>query len=124
MKQPLNLTLFIWQGQTFDDQLKLTDEDNVPIDLTGYEAHLQAREDITSLLPLIDWTTADGEIVLGGDQGTVTFAVDGDTTYGLGLPFDTQQLYYDLRLYTPDYAERPIEGVIVIYPAITRPVLV
>lgn len=124
MKQPLNLTLFIWQGQTFNDQLKLANEDGTPVDLTGYAAQMQARSDVTSLVPIFDWSTLTGEIVLGGVNGTVTFNLSSDATYLLPTGLDVAQWYYDLHLYTDDYAERPIEGVIVVYPAITRPVIV
>ena len=124
MKQPLNLTLFIWQGQTFNDQLKLANEDGTPVDLTGYAAQMQARSDVTSLVPIFDWSTATGEIVLGGANGTVTFNLSSEATYLLPTGLDVQQWYYDLHLYTDDYAERPIEGVIVVYPAIPRPVIV
>lgn len=124
MKQPLNLTLFIWQGQTFNDQLKLANEDGTPVDLTGYAAQMQARSDVTSLVPIFDWSTLTGEIVLGGVNGTVTFNLSPEATYLLPTGLDVAQWYYDLHLYTDTYAERPIEGVIVVYPAITRPVIV
>lgn len=125
MKQPLNLTLSIWQNQTFDDSLALTNEDGTIVDLTGYSAEMMARFDPTDAdPPLIDWGTETGEIAIDGAAGTITFAVTAAATMALPTANELTQWFYDLRIFntaSPVYAERVIQGAMVIYPAVTRP---
>ncbi len=118
---PLNLTLSIWQGQTFNDALTMQDPTGAAIDLTGYTAQLMARVDITDTAPQITWGTTTGEIVLGGTAGTITFNVSAATTAALNTLEETTTWAYDLVITSASgIAERVIQGVMVIYPGVTR----
>lgn len=122
-KSPLNLTLKIWQGQTFDFGFKLENDDGTPVDLTGYTASMEIREDVTSPTFIRQWGTADGHIVIDGPNGTIAFDVSGAETYALPTGNDLIQWVYDMLITSGDgsYSERPVQGSVVVYPAVTRP---
>jgi len=123
VKQPLTLALYIYQGQTFDDRLALTNADGTPVDLTGYTARMQAREAITDVTPILDWSSTDGEIVIDGPAGTITFNVSATATAALPTANEFASWVYDLRLVnsaTPPYAERVVQGTLNVSPAVTR----
>lgn len=44
---------------------------NLPIDLTGYTAKMQVREKSYNEIILLDFTSGNGKIVLGGTAGTI-----------------------------------------------------
>ncbi len=118
---PLNLTLSVWQGQTFNDVLTYQDTNGNPINLTGYTAKMMARVDVTDAAPQITWGTTTGEIVLGGTAGTITFNVSAAATAALATANQTTVWAYDLVLTSSGgVADRLIQGVMVIYPGVTR----
>lgn len=55
----------------------------VPVDLTGYTAYSQFRQDWDSEEIDVDASTADATIVLGGVEGTIQYAVPRTVTVGL-----------------------------------------
>lgn len=122
MKKPLQLTLSIYQGQTFNDVLALSDDvSGAPVNLTGYSARMQARFDITDASPVFTWSSDTGEIVIDGPNGTLTFAVTPTATAALPTANDITVLVYDMVLSTgAGYAERTVQGAVVIYPGVTR----
>lgn len=122
MKKPLQLTLSVYQGQTFNDVLALSDDTTGnPVDLTGYTAKMQARYDVTDAAAVLTWGTDTGEVVIDGPNGTVTFAVTPAATAALPTSNNTTVLYYDMVISTgAGYAERLIQGAMVIYPGVTR----
>jgi hypothetical protein len=122
MNEPLNLVLFIWQGQTFNDQLTWKDSAGAPVDLTGYTVQMMARKDIADAVPQFTWSDATGEIVLGGAAGTITFNVSSAATFALQSSLETVQWVYDMLFTAPSgLADRLIQGSIVIRPGVTRP---
>lgn len=125
MKQPLTLALYIYQGQTFDDRLALTNADGTPVDLTGYSARMQARTDVADATPVLDWSSVDGEIVIDGPGGALSFNVSADATFALPTDNEPCAWVYDLRIYnaaSPPYAERVVQGILNVSPAVTRDV--
>lgn len=121
---PLDLSLSIWQGQTFDKQLLLQDSANIPIDLTGFTAQMMLRNDIADPQPVVTWGTNTGEIVLGGTAGTLTFNVSGAATQALPTNDDVATFVYDILLTNganPPYSQRIVQGTITVFPAVTRP---
>jgi hypothetical protein len=79
------LHITIEQGATFDPVMTWKDENGVAINLTGYTARMQIREDVDSATTLHESTTENSEIVLGGIAGTITFAISAVTTAALAL---------------------------------------
>lgn len=119
---PLNLTLSIWQNQTFNDVLTWQDTTGAPINLTGYTAQMMTRANLTDAAPQTTWGTTTGEIVLGGAAGTITFNVSAAATLALPTAGQITTWFYDLVLTAPGgVADRVIQGVVVIYPGVTHP---
>lgn len=121
---PGTLLLSIWQGQTYDQQLLLQDQNADPLNLTGFTAQMMLRVNITDATPIATWGTATGEIVLGGTAGTLTFAVPGSESQALPTNDELAIYVYDILLTngaTPPYTQRVVQGTLVVYPAVTRP---
>lgn len=81
------------QGATFTRVINATDDAGDPIDLTGYTARMQVRRDIDATATLIELTTENGRITLGGEAGTITLNIDADDTSDIPRPG-----VYDLEL--------------------------
>lgn len=121
MTQPASVPLNLYQDQDFVDSLALQQSDTTPIDLTGFTARMQGRLDITDLLPVIDWSTTDGEIVIDGAAGTITFDVPASVNALIPTNNEFMTLVYDLILTSSTgQAERLIQGVLNISPSVTR----
>lgn len=102
---------FLWR-----DRLSL-----VPIDLTGYKANMQVRETTESgtvLLTLSTETiTKDGNITLGGSNGTIELELLAPVTAAITW----KNAVYDLELYTTaDDVIRLIEGPVIVSKETTR----
>lgn len=114
--------LCVYEGATFDRTITLYDDEDQPFDLTGWSARMQVREYRDAPL-LLELSTDNGRITLGAD-GTIRLQVDAATTDALPIVYDYEQWRYDLELYRMDGGTevvlRPIFGVVVAYPAITR----
>jgi len=76
--------LVVEQGATFDPLFTWYTQNDAgvrtPVDLTGYSAKAQFRDDFGGAVAL-DLTSADGSIVLGDALGTIQFLV-ADTVTG------------------------------------------
>ena len=104
------------QGATFSKQLTW-EIDDIPVDLTTYTARMQVREKYTSPSPIINLTTENGGIVLGGDEGTIDIEINAFTTSGIVA----KEYVYDLELVTSSsIVTRLIEGKFIVTPEVTR----
>lgn len=81
------------QGATFTRVITATDSAGDEIDLTGYTARMQVRRDIDASSIIIELTTENGRISLGGVTGEVTLTIDADDTSDISRPG-----VYDLEL--------------------------
>ena len=84
----------ITQGDTLSRVLTWTDNAKTPRNLTGYTARMQVREVVTSQDFLLELTTENSRIALGGALGTITLTVASSATAQI-LP---GQYVYDLEL--------------------------
>lgn len=77
MTKPAKLKLTIYQGATFRKRLTWTGPKPTltPIDLTGCTARMQVRSEVSSPTVLLELTTENGGITLGGTAGTVDLYV-------------------------------------------------
>lgn len=115
MGKKLNLT--IEQGADFSHRLIWKDANKVPIDLTNYDARLQIRSKIDSPNFLIELTVANGQISLGGVNGTIDLKIDAITTTGLNWT----TAVYDLELISgTGFVTRLIEGNMRLSHEVTR----
>lgn len=104
------------QGATFSKQLSYL-IDSVPVNLTGYTARMQVREKSSSPAKIIDLTTENGGITLGGPSGTVQLDISASTTESL-VP---KTYVYDLELVSSgNFVVRLIEGQFTVTPEVTR----
>lgn len=103
------------QGSTFSLVLTYKDSNGDAINLSGYTARMQMRrnhEDTT----LIDLTTENGRIALGGSAGTVTLTIAaGDTA---ALP--PVEGVYDLELVQGSVVDKLLAGTFSIAREVTR----
>jgi hypothetical protein len=105
----------IEQGATFN-LLMTWRIDNVPVNLTGYTARLQARIDVDETDTILSLTTGAG-ITLGGAAGTIT--LDQTATQTAVLP--KGEYVYDLELQSSGgVVTRLLQGELNISAEVTR----
>ena len=91
------------------------DSDDVAINITGYTARMQVRKDFTST-SILELTTENSRIALGGSAGTITLSVLASITAAL-----TAGTYrYDLELISSGgVVTRLLEGSILVSENVT-----
>lgn len=112
---PANLKLTCPQGTTFSRTLTYK-VDGVAVNLTGYTARMQVRENYYTNAKLVDLTSGSG-ITLGGSAGTVSFTLSASAT--AALPVGT--FVYDLEIVSGGGAvTRLVEGKFIVTPEVTK----
>lgn len=105
------------QGSTFSLQTTFTDDSDQPINLTGYTARMQVRRNPTSTDdPVVELTTENSRIVLGGAAGTVTFQITAADTAALPVG----HYFYDVELVNGAVVTPYLEGEFEIKANVTR----
>ena len=112
--------LVIDKGAKFYKKFTWKYNDGNPVDLTGLKAKLQAKasdmSDVILLTLSTETITKDGDITLGGVNGTIELSMTGSATAALGW----ENAVYDLKIYsTADDADELIEGKITVETGIT-----
>ncbi|MDJ0338271.1 hypothetical protein [Cryobacterium sp. PH31-O1] len=79
MTYPQPSAVGISQGETVSRTF-LWALDGIPVDVTGYAAHLQVRARTASPDTLLDLSTQNGGLTLGGTAGTIELRIDAETT--------------------------------------------
>lgn len=91
------------------------------MDLTGYTARMQVREDISSTATLLELTTANGYFAIPTPaNGTININVPASVTAALPANNDYQIWAYDLEIVNGSYVRRILTGAVLIYPEVTR----
>lgn len=80
MTKPAKLKFTIYQGATFRKRLTWKSPSGVPIDLTGCTARMQVRSEVGSPTVLIELSTVNDRIVLGGANGTTDLYISDEDT--------------------------------------------
>jgi len=104
------------QGATFSRVITWKNSNGTPIDLTNYTARLQVRANYPSSTVLLNLTTENGGITLGGALGTITLAATATTTAAIAA----DEYVYDLELITASTVTRLVEGSFIVTPEVTR----
>jgi hypothetical protein len=93
--------------------------DGNPVDLTGYTALMQIRPR-PSRPVIVELSTENGRIQLGGPAGTIALAITGEDTGELA---PTHRAVYDLLLQPPGPVSpvRMLEGNCSIRAGVTQP---
>lgn len=114
--QPGKKNFKVLQGATFEETITWSDE-NGPVNLTGYTARMQAREEYESATAFIDLTTGNGGITLGGAAGTIVLLLSATATAAI----TAEHGYYDLELVSASgRVYRLLQGDICISKEATR----
>lgn len=114
------------QGVTFNETLTYLAPDGVtPIDLTGMTGRMQVRDSYGASTPILDLTTANGGIILGGVLGTVQILIAASVMSALTVPdigsdHPTLFGYYDIELVNGLVVTRLVQGTFNITREITR----
>lgn len=110
--------LNIDQGATLSVVATWKDSNGTPVNLTGYTARLQVRNDFAAGSAVLSLTTENGGIALGGTAGTVTLSAAATATAALSAPYVG---VYDLELVSGGgVVTRLLEGTANVTPEVTR----
>ena len=109
----------IEQGTTWRLEVGWEDESGSPIDLTGWTARMQVREDHASVASLVSLSSLPGEgVVIDGPAGVVAIEITASATASLPAPLEA---VYDLEVEGPGgEVERLLHGCADIEPEVTR----
>jgi hypothetical protein len=114
--QPGQLDFLMPKGSTFSRTLTYKLGGSA-VNLTGYTARMQARSSVTSATIVLDLTTANSKITLGGAAGTIQLNLTATETSAI----TKTSLAYDLELVSAGgEVTRLVEGQIVLTPEVTR----
>lgn len=103
--------LVIDQGSTFSTDLKLTDENGDPMNLTGFTANSQIRKWYTSLNPTASFITS-----INASSGSLTLSLTSEQTSNIV----SGRYVYDVELYNGNTVSRIVEGIVTVTPQVTR----
>ncbi|WP_396180133.1 hypothetical protein [Flavobacterium sp.] len=107
----------IEQGATLARPIVWKDGNGVPVNLTGYSAKMQVRQNTSSQEVLLELSTANGKITITPLTGTITLIFGAATTAAITW----KRGKYDLELTSGDgTVTRLIEGDINVSREITR----
>jgi len=113
------------QGATFSKLFTLTNSAGDLVDLTGYTARLHVREAYSSEAKLLELTTENGGITLGGAAGTVAVLATATQMAAITVPDlpgtpPKRSAVYDLELITGSTITRLLQGKFDITREVTR----
>ena len=111
----------IEQGATFCDQVTWrtgpSKSSLIPVDLTGCKARAQVRPEIDSPEVLLELTTENNRIALGGPSGVVAIEIDAVTT----AEIQWESGVYDLEIIFPGgRVTRFLFGGVTVSKGVTR----
>ena len=104
------------QGATFNRVLTWKNSANVLVNLTGYTARMQVREDYFSTTTALTLTTENSRIVLGGALGTITLTVPATDMAAMSAG----NYVYDLELISGSNVTRLVQGTFTVNAEVTR----
>jgi hypothetical protein len=109
------LNLAVEQGTTFSQTLTWK-INGTAVNLTGYAARMQARDDVTSTTTVLSLTEAAG-LTLGGVAGTIIIALTATQTAALVAG----NYVYDLELVSSaGVVTRLVQGTLAVSAEVTR----
>lgn len=113
------------QGATYAKVFTLRDSAGALINLTGYTARLQVRANYSAEVALIDLTSENGGIALGGAAGTVALLITAAQLAALVTPDEPGSppaliCVYDLELIYGAAVTRLLQGKFLVMREVTR----
>lgn len=114
---PANANLTIYQGATWSQNITWRNGlSRALIDVSGYSARMQVRSDVSAAAVLVELTTANGRITLGGINGKITLALSAAETAALA----PGTYVYDLELVVASEVTRVLQGNFIVIAEVTR----
>jgi hypothetical protein len=111
-----NYNFTIDQGAHFERVVTIKNPDDSLYDLTNHTARMQIRTEIDSEVVVLELTTENGRIVLGGNLGTITLIIDSSDTENISTDG-----VYDIEIIDDsDRVFRVLKGKIRLEPEVTR----
>lgn len=104
------------QGATYSQVFTWKDSNGDPVSLVGWTARMAIRRNRTADTAVLDLTTSNGRITLGGAAGTVTLAVTAADMEDV----DAGCYVYDLELVNGSTVERLVMGTFTVRGEVTR----
>jgi hypothetical protein len=105
------------QGETYTKQFIWKDSAGTAVNLTGYTARMQVRQSKASDTVLLELTTENGRITLGGAAGTIDLNLTATTTAAITW----RRGLYDLELVASNgVVTRLLEGEVTVSKEVTR----
>lgn len=105
------------QGATLERVITYKDSAGALVNLTSYTARMQVRLAVESTSFVLELTTSNGGITLGGALGTISLLVSASVMSGLAAA----TYVYDLEIVAPSgKVTRLIEGKFAVKAEVTR----
>ena len=104
------------QGATLDRVITWRDSAGALIDLTSYTARMQVRNDYQSTTVVLDLTTENGGITLGGALGTITLTASATAMADIA----SGTYVYDLEMVLGSVVTRLVQGSFAVNVEVTR----
>jgi len=105
------------QGSDLDIMMTYKDPSDLAVDLTDWTAEMDIRLKVDDATPIIELSTMNSRIVLGGVTGTINLLIDAADTEALSF----KKGVYDLELTdTTGKVIRLIEGKVTLTTEVTR----
>jgi hypothetical protein len=104
------------QGATFQLPLVWKDASGNPVNVTGWTAQMDVRKTKQSEASIVELSTENGRITLGGDTGQIDLLIPATVTATL----DPGAYVYDLDLINEQTVYRLMEGTFVVDGEVTR----
>lgn len=118
MQEPGRYDMTIYQGATFNRVFTWrVGNPATNVNLTGYAARMQLRSKPDSGTVILEATTSNGRITLGGAAGTITLTIPADVTEDLA----PNQYAYDIEMVAFDgEVTRLLDGFVTVDAEVTR----
>lgn len=104
------------QGDTFSLPIVWRDENKDLVDLTGYTARMQVRETVDAEDFLLELTTENDGITLGGIDGTIDLTVSAEDMAAI----EAGSYKYDLEMVVGESVVKLLRGKFKIIAEVTR----
>jgi len=113
------------QGGTFNPTLTWKDSTGALVNLTGATARMQVRDNHGAATTVLELTTENGRITLGGAAGTIALLVSAADMAAIVVPDapgprPTRDCVYDLELVIAGVVTRLLRGAFIIFREVTR----
>lgn len=109
---------YIEQGATFNQRLVYKDSNGLVVDLTGHIARMQIRANLLAPTVLLELTTENGGIVLGGNTGTIDLLISAEATAALTWTKGVYDL--EVKRVSDGFVARLLEGAFAVSREVTR----